>query len=310
MASAFFLFRRFDTERLVDDLENIFSDADILLSLSTYESFPGSIKDAFAAGVLVVATPVGGVKELVIDNKTGILCRDTSVEALMEGIHRGLKLEPENSQSIRQRARKIARLELHPYRTANDLFRIYNLAIKNLKVGIGTDNNNYPNIPNIETRLISSGSTRSGMRASYISPIAPARSSQPVGAGLTYQLRIEKPNWSGIDIFIGTHLKLANGELMVKLKSQTGNLLREAHVDLVNARDNDWLDIRFAPISHSENQTFYLEFTIEGSRKKTLLSVYQTTPHQARSVYLFRRVIQTIGFKLKSNHLYCRTWYN
>jgi hypothetical protein len=190
------------------------------------------------------------------------------------------------------------------------LFRIYNLAIEKLRAGTGTDIYNSPNLPIMENHLVSSGSTRNGRRASYVSPTDPPRSSHPVGAGLTYPLWIEKSNWSGVDVFIGTHLKLANGELIVKLKSQTGNLLREIRVDLVNARDNDWLEIRFAPISHSENQTFYLEFTIEDPTKETLLSIYQAKPYQARSIYLVRRLIQKIGFRLKSNHLYCRTWYN
>lgn len=293
-----------------DDLEKVFSEADILLSLSTYESFPGSIKDAFAAGVLVVATPVGGVSELVVDSITGILCKDTSIGAMMEGIQRAVNLSPEDSHSIRQQARKIARLELHPYRTANDLFRIYNLAIEKSRVEIDNDIYFPSNKIDGDARLSIQESTSTGKRASYITPTSPPRSSHPIGAGLTYQLLIEKSNWTGIDIFIGTHLSLANGKLKVKIKSQSGNLLREVLVNLVNARDNDWLEIRFSPISNSANQTFTIDLSIKDPRNKMRLSIYQTEPHQIRPIYLLRRLIQKMGVNLKSSHLYCRTWYN
>lgn len=297
-------------EEFTNNIEQVFSDADILLSLSTYESFPGSIKDAFAAGVLVVATPVGGVSELVIDNITGILCEGTSVEALVQGIQRALDLSAEDAYSIRQQARKIARLELHPYRTANDLFRIYNLAIEKSNLGVESKLDVYPALSNVDYQLISGDLTTKGGLANYVSPTGPARSSQPIGAGLIYELAIERSNWSGFDLMIGTHLKLANGNLVIQIKTQSGNLMRDMSIDLVKVRDNDWLEIRFPPIANSENQIFTIELSVKDPTRKTVLSIYQAEPHQARPIYLAQRLIQKLGFRIKSSHLYCRIWYN
>jgi hypothetical protein len=112
-----------------EDIADVLRSADVLLSLSTYESFPGSVKDAMAAGVLVAATPVGGVAELIIEGVSGILCSGTSTVALSEGVERALSLSPSDRMRMSEQARRVARSELHPQRAASDLFQMYNRAI-------------------------------------------------------------------------------------------------------------------------------------------------------------------------------------
>jgi glycosyltransferase involved in cell wall biosynthesis len=292
-----------------ENLDEVLASADILLSLSTYESFPGSIKDAMAARVLIVATPVGGIPELIVDQISGLLCEGTDLDHLMDGIRRALLLSPEESSRITEHARKIARLELHPYRAANDLFRMYTTALDAVFKNQGILS------PLVVDRLTEPIMTQQwsakslSKRANIKSPTRPPSSTMPVGAGLVYHLTSEKGNLAGLDVFIGTHLRQASGQLIMAIYSATGNLLRSVSIELARARDNDWVEFRFQSIVNSMGQQFRLEFRLENPGRGTKVSLYQNAPHAPRSLYLSWRVIQTLGFKFVSHQLYCREWY-
>jgi glycosyltransferase involved in cell wall biosynthesis len=58
---------------LVDDVEQRLQHVDVLLSLSDTEGTPRAILEAMSMGVTVVATEVGGVPELIISGRTGLL---------------------------------------------------------------------------------------------------------------------------------------------------------------------------------------------------------------------------------------------
>ena len=55
------------------DMGQVLGDLDVVLSVSRSEGMPVSMIEAGAAGVPVVATPVGGVPELVTHERTGML---------------------------------------------------------------------------------------------------------------------------------------------------------------------------------------------------------------------------------------------
>ena len=108
----------------------ILADADAVLSLSTEESFPSALKEAMAAGLLVVATPIGGIPELILDGETGILCAGTDVDAIAQGIRRAAALDEAAYRRIVEAARRVARAEFHPNRAANDLLTMYLKALE------------------------------------------------------------------------------------------------------------------------------------------------------------------------------------
>ena len=68
---------------------------------SRMESLPTTIKEAFYLNVPVVATNVGGIPELVIDNETGLLVPSENPEKLADAVNELL--------SDTEKAKKLAR---------------------------------------------------------------------------------------------------------------------------------------------------------------------------------------------------------
>lgn len=70
----------------VQDIPEIYSFTDVAILSSWSEGLPQSLLQAMAAGVPVVATKVGGVPEVVIHRKTGLLVEPGDHEALGKGV--------------------------------------------------------------------------------------------------------------------------------------------------------------------------------------------------------------------------------
>jgi glycosyltransferase involved in cell wall biosynthesis len=64
------------------DLENVYGDLDVLVCSSLNEGTPVSVIEAGAAGVPVVATDVGGVRDVIVDGETGLLAASGDAASL------------------------------------------------------------------------------------------------------------------------------------------------------------------------------------------------------------------------------------
>lgn len=89
----------------VKDIPEIYSFSDIAVLSSWSEGLPQSLLQAMAAGVPVVATRVGGVPEVVIHEKTGLLVDPGDHEGLAKGIIRILG-NPDMSARFAESAKK------------------------------------------------------------------------------------------------------------------------------------------------------------------------------------------------------------
>jgi glycosyltransferase involved in cell wall biosynthesis len=69
-----------------DDVPKYLSEADIFCLCSTFEGFPISMLEAFDAGLPVISTDVGGVKDILIDGENGILVESNNIEQLENAI--------------------------------------------------------------------------------------------------------------------------------------------------------------------------------------------------------------------------------
>ena len=69
-------------------------DAHMLVLPSYAEGLPMSVLEAFAAGVPVICTPVGGLREVVVHEVNGLLVRPGDVDALADALVRLIRDEP------------------------------------------------------------------------------------------------------------------------------------------------------------------------------------------------------------------------
>jgi glycosyltransferase involved in cell wall biosynthesis len=280
-----------------DDVLKNLERADMVLSPSTFESFPSAIKEAMAAGVLVIATPVGGIPELIIDGVSGILCRDVSVDAITDAIRRALKLSPGERQRIIEQARRVARSEFHPYRAANDLFLMYNRAIELARQNLP------PTPPLVDQPVVRLSSPRQS--GAVENPPGAPQSHLLINRRVRYTITPRRDHWIGIDILIGTHNRRAVGELIARVYSAMGAVVRQTSVDLMHARDNDWLAFRFTPLTHTRGKTFTLQLELKNADSATSVSVYEANPPESKP----RRAARRAGLPLPGNSPYCRMWY-
>ncbi|HID24448.1 MAG TPA: glycosyltransferase family 4 protein [Planctomycetaceae bacterium] len=83
------------------ELPKWYSAADVLCILSSREGSPNVLMEALACGLPAVATPVGGIPEVLKDRRLGILLPKRSAEAAAEGVTAALS-RPWDRHQIRQ----------------------------------------------------------------------------------------------------------------------------------------------------------------------------------------------------------------
>jgi len=85
------------------DVADVLAEFDLFLSTSIAEGLGTSIADAMACGIPVVATDAGGVREMVISEKTGLLVPVRDSHALTLAVQRLLQ-NPEYAQKLSRHA--------------------------------------------------------------------------------------------------------------------------------------------------------------------------------------------------------------
>lgn len=84
-----------------DELPDWYSAADVFVLLSSREGSPNVLMEALACGTPAVATPVGGIPDILGDQRLGLLLAERSAEAAAEGIGQ-LLVQPLNREVIRE----------------------------------------------------------------------------------------------------------------------------------------------------------------------------------------------------------------
>ncbi len=94
--------------------------AECLLLASRSEGFPNVVGEAMACGTPVVASDVGGIRELVVDGHTGWLFEPGDDAGLLQALNRVLN-RPEQAAEMRLNARKAAEDRISPLAVAAKL---------------------------------------------------------------------------------------------------------------------------------------------------------------------------------------------
>jgi glycosyltransferase involved in cell wall biosynthesis len=87
------------------DIADVMPELDVMLITSATEGLGTTILDAFACGVPVVATAAGGIPEMIVDGRTGLLASVGDDATLAEKTHRLLS-DPALREQLTDAARK------------------------------------------------------------------------------------------------------------------------------------------------------------------------------------------------------------
>jgi glycosyltransferase involved in cell wall biosynthesis len=88
------------TDRSWEEAMYVIKSSEVLVVPSRMESLPTTVKEAFFLDVPVIGTDVGGIPELIIDNKTGILIPSEDPDKLSQAVNELL--------SNKEKAKKLA----------------------------------------------------------------------------------------------------------------------------------------------------------------------------------------------------------
>ncbi len=86
------------------DLPAYYSLMDVFVHPSLRDGMPNAVLEAMACGKTVIATPVGGVKDVIVDGVNGLLVNVNDAEGLAEKMAEALS-QPEKRESIGRAAR-------------------------------------------------------------------------------------------------------------------------------------------------------------------------------------------------------------
>jgi glycosyltransferase involved in cell wall biosynthesis len=109
---------------LQHDIRPCYSVASMVVMPSHSEGSPNVLLEAMAAGVPVVATRVGGVPEIAVDEQTALLTEPRNPEALAAGIARLLE-DPALGERLAASARDLAERDYSPEAYRRALVGIY-----------------------------------------------------------------------------------------------------------------------------------------------------------------------------------------
>jgi glycosyltransferase involved in cell wall biosynthesis len=88
-----------------EDIGAVMRDLDILVIASKQEGMPRVLLEAFSAGLPVVAFAVGGIPQIIEDEKTGFLARAASPAELAARLHDVLESDSQTLRTVARNAR-------------------------------------------------------------------------------------------------------------------------------------------------------------------------------------------------------------
>jgi hypothetical protein len=255
------------------DIGKIYTGLDILLSVSTFESFPNAIKEATAVGTLVVASPIGGIPELMKDGINCILTQTCTPEQIADAVARAVTLPLEESLCIRRHAYTLACQMFHSRRGMLDLLTMYNLTLE-IHAASRSDQAQrrvvvFSQCHTISTdlRLVTTTTEPpKGELAEAWAALRPSRNFRllPPADGLT-----------GLEFMIGTIGFPRQAQIKYELLHD-GQVLRQGIVDLSQVTEHSWISVRFDKLTHSKGQPLIFRATVQNlSGRIPTVSIYE-----------------------------------
>ena len=112
-----------------EKLPDLYAASDIFVLPALYENFPFAILEAQATGLPVISTKVGGIPELVTNNKNGLLVEPANSKQLTEEIIILLK-NPKFAEELGKRGRRLVEEKFSWRLMANEVVDLYSKSLK------------------------------------------------------------------------------------------------------------------------------------------------------------------------------------
>ncbi len=87
-----------------NQIRELLEQSDLFVQTSWAEGFSNSTMEAQAVGIPAIVTPVSGMKELLVHEGTGFICREHDVESIIEGFDWFLGLTPIQREEVSETA--------------------------------------------------------------------------------------------------------------------------------------------------------------------------------------------------------------
>lgn len=107
-----------------EDKDKVFRTSSLFCLPSYAEGFPMAVLDAWAYGLPVITTPVGGIPDIVVDGKNGLLFNPGDINALAEKLDTLIK-DTELRNKLSEEARLLADTTFNVATIAQQLDEIY-----------------------------------------------------------------------------------------------------------------------------------------------------------------------------------------
>jgi len=92
----------------LEEMPQLYSSTDIFCLPSIHEGLPLSLLEALSMGLVIVASRVGGIPEVIIENENGFLFEPKNIDQLVNKLSKALNLTNEVSTQIRNNNRRKA----------------------------------------------------------------------------------------------------------------------------------------------------------------------------------------------------------
>lgn len=293
------------------DTTSMYDRSFCVVNPSLIEPFGMTLIEGMARRLPVIACKAGGPEEIVVDGETGFLVNPGDASAFAERMAWMLDNRSE-AQVIGEKGYDRAMRRYSEKAALRGIPGILSNAVSNFEGYsrssklLGEMYDLYLSVGD-PMQMIAwrsrEGMTKSPLEAPHAVP--PPRGYARVKGSITYRLRPEANNWSGIDVLASVLRGPADGMLELLLFTETGILLRESAFDLEGASGDVWLRFEFPPISNSMSNEFRLFFRKTGHTNRYVIVIREENALEA----LHRRIVRRLGVALPGNQIYCNLRY-
>jgi hypothetical protein len=288
----------------VDDAQEINRDNHLILSASLAEGLPQALAFHQASGLLPVASPAGGIPEIVIDGQTGFLANGFLVQDLVLALRRALQNRSNWPQIIANGQHLLIETASEPVFVS----RMLTWMERGLDIRLSEGRHYFTNKVREDNQSPAIEMTGASDSPKYKTPVAPAIKdesrmvcSPPLDfAPLIYTLHCTQDHLSNLRLRLATFITHPQGQLLLEIyPTSSKRLLRCVIVPAASVLDNAWMEVSFEPLQNLLGQM--LEVHIRARLTQGRLAVYENVEQGStrgipeKTFRLGRRILQITG---------------